>query len=45
MCKQIVAERAEITSRNSFSIPISQKVAEPRVSSGAEIKNLRWEKF
>jgi hypothetical protein len=26
-------------SQNSFLIPTSQKVAEPRVSSGAEIKN------
>ena len=29
----------EIASQNSFSIPTSQKVANPRVSSGAEIMN------
>jgi len=34
----MVAERSEITSQNSFLIPTSQKVAERRVSSGAEIK-------
>src|SRR5208283_5725729 len=34
----IAAERFESASQNSFLIPTSQKVAEPRVSSGAEVK-------
>jgi hypothetical protein len=34
--ERIAAERSEIGSQNSFLIPTSHKVAEPRVSSGAE---------
>jgi hypothetical protein len=36
--ERIAAERSESASRNSFLIPTSQKVAEPRVSSGAQVK-------
>ena len=36
--ERIAAERSESASQNSFLIPTSQKVAEPRVSSGAEVK-------
>jgi len=35
--ERIAAEHSESASQNSFLIPISQKVAEPRVSSGAEV--------
>ena len=37
--ERIAAERPESASQNSFLIPTSQKVAEPRVSSSAEVKN------
>jgi hypothetical protein len=35
----LALETGENASQNSFLIPTSQNVAEPRVSSGAEIKN------
>ena len=37
--ERIAAERSESASQNSFLIPTSQKVAEPRVLSGAGVKN------
>jgi hypothetical protein len=37
--ERIAAERSENASQHSFLIPTSEKVAEPPVSSGAEIKN------
>jgi hypothetical protein len=37
---RIAGELRESASQNSFSIPASQKVADPRVSSGAERKTL-----
>ena len=35
---RIAAERVESASQNSFLIPTSQRVADPRVSTGADIK-------
>jgi hypothetical protein len=36
--ERIAAELPESASQNSFLIPTSQKVAEPRVSSAAKLK-------
>lgn len=36
--QRIAAESAESASQNSFLIPTSQKLENPRVSSGAEVK-------
>jgi hypothetical protein len=38
--ERIAAERSEIACQNSFLIPTSQKVAEPRVLSGVKLMNL-----
>ncbi len=39
--RQIAVNSGEIASRNSLSIPASQKVADPRVSSGAYLEQAK----